>query len=149
VTETVETFKGQAQQKNIDLSVDAYDVSHSIECDPRKVRIALENLIKNALTFTNPGGRVWIKASYPAGCVRISVSDDGIGIPTKDLERIFGRFYQVNTHIIRRQGGLGLGLSIAKDLVEMHGGKIWCESVEGHGSRFTLQIPEKPAAPAV
>ncbi len=149
VTETVEAFKEQAQQKNIDLSVDAYDASHSIECDPRKVRIALENLVKNALAFTNPGGRVWIKASYPAGCVRISVSDDGIGIPAKDLEKIFGRFYQVGTHLTRRQGGLGLGLSIVKDMVEMHGGKVWVESVEGHGSRFTLQIPEKPAAPTV
>ncbi len=144
VTETVESFQEQARQKNIALSVDAYGASHSIDCDPQKVHIALESLLKNALSFTNPGGRVWVKASYPVGFVRITVSDDGIGIPANDLEKIFGRFYQGESHLARRHSGMGLGLSIAKDVVEMHGGKIWAESVEGNGSRFTIQLPEKP-----
>jgi signal transduction histidine kinase len=146
VSETVESLRGQAAEKNIGLSVDVYAGSHTIECDPRKVRIALENVIKNGLTFTNSGGHVWVKVIYPPDCVRISVSDDGIGIPAAEQEKIFQRFYQVEAHLTRRHGGLGLGLSIARDMVEMHGGKIWVESVEARGSRFTIQLPEKPIA---
>jgi signal transduction histidine kinase len=141
VTDTVDSFHPQAKERNINLSVDAYGGSHTIECDPRKVRIALENIIKNALNFTNPDGNVWVKATYPVDSVRISVSDDGIGIPEADQPKIFERFYQVESHIARRQGGMGLGLSIARDMIEMHGGKIKVESVEGHGSRFTIQLP--------
>ena len=144
VSDTVETFKAQAVQKQIALSVDVFAGSHTIECDPRKVRIALENVIKNGLTFTNSGGHIWVKVTYPQDCVRISVSDDGIGIPAAEHEKIFQRFYQVESHLTRRHGGMGLGLSIAHDMVEMHGGKIWVESVEGRGSRFTIQLPDKP-----
>jgi len=64
-----------------------------------------------------------------------------IGIPRKDLDRIFERFYQVEPHIARKHGGLGLGLAISKTMVELHGGRIWCESVEGKGSRFTFALP--------
>jgi signal transduction histidine kinase len=145
VTETVDSFQRQAKQKDITLSVDAYGGSHTIDCDPRKVRIALENILKNALVYTNSGGHVWAKVTYPVGYVCISVSDDGIGIPEKDLGKIFERFYQVESHLTRRQGGMGLGLSIARDMIEMHGGKISVESVEGRGSRFTIQLPVKPA----
>ena len=66
-----------------------------------------------------------------------------MGIPPADLERIFERFYQVEPHLTRRQGGMGLGLSIAKGMVELHGGRIWAESVEGKGSRFTFTLPLK------
>ena len=70
--------------------------------------------------------------------------DDGIGIPAKDLAHIFERFYQVESHLTRKHGGMGLGLSVAKVMVEMHGGRIWAESVEGKGSNFTILLPVNP-----
>ncbi len=70
--------------------------------------------------------------------------DDGIGIPEKDLPHIFERFYQVESHLTRQHGGMGLGLSVAKVMVEMHGGEIWAESVLDKGSRFTFLLPLDP-----
>jgi signal transduction histidine kinase len=69
------------------------------------------------------------------------VIDDGIGIPTKDLPRVFERFFQVETHLTRRYGGMGLGLAVAKAMIELHGGRIWAESEEGKGSIFTFLLP--------
>ena len=69
------------------------------------------------------------------------VADTGIGIPAREVERIFDRFYQVEPHLTRTYGGLGLGLAIAKGMIELHGGKIWVESVEGLGSRFSFSVP--------
>ena len=71
------------------------------------------------------------------------VSDDGIGIPAKDLEHIFERFYQVEGHLSRKHGGMGLGLSMAKEIVELHGGRMWAESEAGMGSRFYFELPVK------
>jgi signal transduction histidine kinase len=68
-----------------------------------------------------------------------------VGIPAKDLSRIFDRFYQVESHLTRKHGGMGLGLSVAKAMIEMHGGRIWAESVEGKGSRFTIILPVNAA----
>jgi len=73
--------------------------------------------------------------------MNLSVSDTGIGIPTRDLPRIFERFFQVETHLTRRYGGMGLGLSVAKSMVELHKGRIWVESEEGKGSTFTFLLP--------
>jgi signal transduction histidine kinase len=70
----------------------------------------------------------------------VTVIDDGIGIPARDLPRVFERFYQVETHLTRRYGGMGLGLSVAKAMIELHGGRIWAES-SGRGSMFTFLLP--------
>jgi signal transduction histidine kinase len=69
------------------------------------------------------------------------VEDDGVGIPAKELSHIFERFFQVESHLTRKHGGMGLGLSVAKVMVEMHGGRIWAESAEGAGSTFTFLLP--------
>ena len=79
----------------------------------------------------------------PDTAVRVMVSDDGIGIPAKDLEHIFERFYQVEGHLSRKHGGMGLGLSMAKEIVELHGGRMWAESEAGMGSRFYFELPVK------
>jgi len=73
------------------------------------------------------------------------VRDNGIGIPPGEREKIFQRFYQVEKHLTRRHGGMGLGLSIAREMIELHGGRIWVESVEGKGSNFTFELPQKTA----
>jgi signal transduction histidine kinase len=74
-------------------------------------------------------------------CPAIAVTDTGIGIPEGDVERVFERFYQVESHLTRKHGGMGLGLSIAKAMVEMHNGQIWCESRQGVGSLFSFMLP--------
>jgi signal transduction histidine kinase len=129
------------EQKDLHLKVEVKEPNLSVECDPEKIGIALRNLVQNAVTFTEPGGHILIRAEAVPGHVKISVIDDGIGIPAKDLPHIFERFYQVESHLTRRHGGLGLGLSIAKAMIEMHGGQIWVESVEGKGSNFTFLLP--------
>jgi signal transduction histidine kinase len=110
-----------------------------------KISIALSNLVKNAIMFTNEGGHVFVQVEQVPGYVKISVIDDGIGIPPADLNRIFERFYQVESHLTRKHGGMGLGLSVSKVMVEMHGGKILAESVEGKGSNFTILLPMNQA----
>jgi len=80
--------------------------------------------------------------------VALSVIDTGVGIPAGELELIFERFYQVESHLIRRHGGMGLGLSIVKGLVELHGGRVWAESDADRGSRFVVVLPVGGLSPA-
>lgn len=141
IEEVTAGFQDEAREKRLSLRVDAGQDDLMVEGDASKISIALTNLVKNALTFTNPGGHVFVVAERIPGYVKVSVIDDGIGIPAKDLGRIFERFYQVESHLTRRHGGMGLGLSVAKVMIEMHGGRIWAESVEGKGSNFTFVLP--------
>jgi len=103
--------------------------------------VVLDNLISNAIKFTPAEGQVQVALRSRGDEVEIAVSDTGIGIPPGELERIFDRFYQVEDHMIRRHGGMGLGLSIVKGLVELHGGRVWAESVPEQGSRFVVMLP--------
>jgi two-component system sensor histidine kinase VicK len=112
-----------------------------VRVDREKIGIVLNNLINNAIKFTPPGGRIQIAVRPQTGMVAVSVTDTGIGIPEEDVYRIFERFYQVESHLTRNEGGMGLGLSIAQGMVELHGGRMWVESVEGRGSRFTFTLP--------
>jgi len=148
VKEVVDAFNEAAGEKKIKIKVDLPQTQFFIEGDQEKIAIALRNLVKNALTFTNEGGQVKVKVDQVPGYAKISVTDNGIGIPDGEQEKIFQRFYQVEKHLTRRHGGMGLGLSIARDMVEMHGGRIWVDSVEGKGSRFTFILPINAAQAA-
>jgi signal transduction histidine kinase len=117
-----------------------------ISAEANKVFVATDHLLKNALQFTNKGGFVELTLKDEGDWVSIQVADSGVGIPTKDLNKIFDRFYQVEDHMTRRHGGMGLGLTVAKMLVEMHAGEILVESVEGKGSRFTIRLPKAKSA---
>ena len=144
VEEVKGSFMQEAVSKSITLHADAGHGDLLVEGDASKISIALSNVVKNALDFTNPGGHVFIVAEQIPGYVKVSVIDDGIGIPVKDLSHIFERFYQVESHLTRKHGGMGLGLSVAKVMTELHGGRIWAESVEGKGSNFTILLPVNP-----
>lgn len=130
-----------ARGKEIDFRIDVEDDELLVDGDAEKMGIALTNLAKNAIDYTDAGGHVVVTARKIPGYVKVAVIDDGIGIPAKDLPHIFERFYQVESHLTRRHGGMGLGLSAAKAMVEMHGGRIWAESAEGKGSIFTFLLP--------
>jgi two-component system sensor histidine kinase VicK len=119
--------------------------SLTVEGEAGKIEIALNHLVGNAIAFTDAGGHILVAAEAVPGYVKVTVTDDGVGIPAKDLSRIFDRFYQVESHLTRKHGGMGLGLSVAKAMIEMHGGRIWAESVEGKGSRFTIILPVNAA----
>jgi len=112
--------------------------------DERKVKQILLNLLSNAVKFTSEGGRIGIKAMPVDGSVEISVSDTGIGIAPEDQATIFEEFRQVGTADAQKHEGTGLGLTLAKKFIELHGGRIWVESEVGKGSTFTFTLPERP-----
>jgi signal transduction histidine kinase len=145
--EVTTSFKEMADRRQIQLNIRLGAEELTAEADPEKVAIALNNLLRNALTFTDQGGHVSVNVDRIPGYIQISVVDDGIGIPERDLERVFERFYQVESHMTRHHGGMGLGLSVAKAMVEMHNGQIWVKSQEGKGSTFAFVLPiHKPEA---
>ena len=143
VKDVVSSFQDMAASKNITLQADLCDEELLVEADANKITVAVSNLVRNAITFTNDGGHVLVKVESVTGHARVSVTDDGIGIPAKDLSKVFERFFQVESHLTRRNTGLGLGLSVAKTMIELHGGRIWGESVEGEGSTFAFLLPVK------
>lgn len=109
--------------------------------DRGMIEIVLNNLINNAIKFTPNHGRIQITLAKKEHEAWLNVTDTGIGIPHEDLDRIFRRFYQVESALRRRYEGMGLGLAIVKDLVELHNGRIWAESKDRTGSRFTVALP--------
>jgi signal transduction histidine kinase len=109
--------------------------------DERKVKQVLLNLLSNAVKFTPEGGRISVKAGLTDGAVEISVTDSGIGIAPEDQAAIFEEFRQVGSDDARKQEGSGLGLTLARKFVELHGGRIWVESEVGRGSTFTFTLP--------
>src|SRR5512141_2900086 len=120
----------------------------------RKIKQILLNLLSNAVKFTPEGGRIGINAKQADGSVEISVSDTGIGIAPEDQAKIFEEFRQVGSDYSHKIEGTGLGLTLAKKFVELHGGKIWVESEVGKGSTFTFTLPITastwvPAAPSI
>jgi signal transduction histidine kinase len=151
VQEACEDYEVIAETGGLALRADLPGEEVSVLADREKVRVVLDNLISNAVKFTPPGGRVQVALSHAADEIEVSVADTGVGIPQEALERIFDRFYQAEDHMTRRHSGMGLGLSIVKGLVELHGGRVEVESVLGQGSRFIVVLPTSvpEAAPAV
>src|SRR5206468_1690898 len=112
------------------------------------LRQILLNLLSNAVKFTPDGGLITVEAAERGGSLKFTVADTGIGIAAEDQPRIFYPFLQVDGSYNRRQEGTGLGLSLTRELVELHGGRIWVESRKGRGSRFSFTIPLAGRAPA-
>jgi signal transduction histidine kinase len=124
------------------LYVDSPDMSLVVVVDRIKFGMALTNLLLNANKFTPSGGEIRLEYELKPGAVWIYVRDTGVGIPPDQLERVFEEFHQVEDHMTRRHGGLGLGLAIVRALVGAHGGSIWAESAGvGQGSVFTINLP--------
>ncbi len=140
-----EVFREEAESKGIRLHTATPTPPLVLDGDPEKIRIILKNLIENALTFTDSGRNVWVSLTQVGGYAQIKVRDEGIGIPPNALAHVFERFYQVEGHLTRHHNGMGLGLSVARDLAQLHGGRIEAESEEGKGSCFTLYLPLEQA----
>jgi GAF domain-containing protein/anti-sigma regulatory factor (Ser/Thr protein kinase) len=131
----------RATKHGITLEVDIDKRLGDYTGDERKIKQILLNLLSNAVKFTPVGGRIGIDARQIDGAVEISVSDTGIGIAPEDQPRIFEEFRQVGSDYAHKTEGTGLGLTLAKKFVELHGGKIWVESEVGKGSTFTFTLP--------
>src|SRR5262244_3264592 len=133
----------RATKHGINLDVNIDEGLGEYVGDERKIKQMLLNLLSNAVKFTPEGGRIGINARQADGSVEISVSDTGVGISPEDQAKIFEEFRQVGGDYAHKTEGTGLGLTLAKKFVELHGGKIWVESEVGKGSTFSFTLPEK------
>ena len=141
-TPRVESLKPTADAKGVQLAVTRESSVPRIHADGRRVQQILWNLLHNAVKFTRAGGRVDVTTTAAEGCVRIVVKDTGQGIPPDFLPHVFDRFRQADPSTTRGTWGLGLGLSIAKHLVELHGGSIDAESPGlDAGATFSVELP--------
>ena len=140
IKEAIDQSRLNAEARKVEI-VYNNDDSAIVNGDRDQITMAIHNLVENAINYSPDATRVAIGVNEADGICEISVSDQGIGIPEKDLERIFERFYRVDAARSRITGGTGLGLSIVKHVVTNHGGDISVWSVEGAGSTFTIRLP--------
>lgn len=141
LAEGVEQFGPLAAHKDQLITVSCCDRLTYIVADRAKLQIILENLLANAVEFTPEGGSIALEAKAKEHGVHVTIRDTGIGIPEEQQEWIFKPFYQLESSLTRSHGGIGIGLALAKNLVELHGGQIWVESEVGQGSAFHFTIP--------
>lgn len=139
IQDTVETFRLITHRHRFEVHLPDY--LPWVKADPRRVRQVLRNLLENAVKYSPGGGLITVSVSLLLAEMQITVSDQGIGIEADNIERVFDRFYQVDSASTRKVGGSGLGLSICKAIVEAHGGRIWARSEVGVGSSFYFTLP--------
>ena len=142
VESSVEAFRTRAERKGVSLVLDAEATLPSVRMDATRIAQALGNLLDNAVRHTPQGGTVSVSVTAEGDSVQVSVDDTGEGVPEEELGQIFDRFYRVDPSRSRATGGTGLGLTIARQLVEAHGGSIWAERRPEGGSRFAFELPK-------
>jgi signal transduction histidine kinase len=140
VDRAVEAVRPRVEAERVTVQVDLPE-DLLVDVDPQRMGQVLRNLLENALTHTPPDGEIAIAAHTEGQWVEVSVRDTGSGIAAEDLPYVFERFYRADKSRSRATGGAGLGLAIARQLVEAHGGRIWVESTEREGSTFTFALP--------
>jgi signal transduction histidine kinase len=142
VNRSIETVRLMAEGKGVVLILAPLpDSMPSVRADSLRLQQVLWNLLANAIKFTPRHGRVIVRLEREPERYLVSVEDDGIGIPDNELEHVFERFRQADGSTTRRHSGMGIGLTLARSLVELHGGLIWSDSQSGHCSRFTFSLP--------
>jgi two-component system sensor histidine kinase SenX3 len=144
MAEAVERVRSAAEQRRITIELDEPDPPVHVVGDRRQLVSAIHSLLENAVTFSYEDAAVKVSGNQSDGEIRLSVADTGVGIPTRDLERIFERFYRVDHGRSRSTGGTGLGLSIVRHVASNHKGRVEVDSREGEGSTFTLVLPNPP-----
>jgi signal transduction histidine kinase len=138
VNETEELFRAQAGVAGVTIAPDVPEQMPPVRADRHRVMQVLSNLVGNSLKFTPPGGRIDVRATRKDGYVLLTVADTGPGIPKENLYDIFSPYWQAKR---TERMGAGLGLPIAKGIVEAHGGTIWAESDPGRGTQFYFTLP--------
>ncbi len=143
--ETIQLFNVQADEKNIRIFSKVPENIPLISADQNKIRQILNNLLSNAIKFTPEKGLISIEIQNVSECLQVSISDNGMGVPSEDLEKIFDKFKQVRgvKNKIKGHKGTGLGLATVKAIVQLHRGEIWVESILGKGSTFYFTLPKE------
>ncbi|MGH2390877.1 MAG: ATP-binding protein [Chloroflexota bacterium] len=141
IGQVVDRLSVVAEDKGITVTADVQSDLPQALANADQVGQVLMNLLFNAVKFTPSGGKILVRARVEAGVLSVAVEDTGAGIPRDDLVRVFERFYKSDKSRARANGGTGLGLPIARHIVEAHGGTIWADSEEGKGSTFTFTLP--------
>ncbi len=145
LTDVIDSLKSTMMpiltQRKQSLDVEVEEGLPLVHADEAKVRQVLFNLLSNATKFTPDGSKLKVEAGRKDGWCQVSVVDNGIGIKKEEQEMVFEAFYRVDTPLVRERGGTGLGLTVAKQIIENHGGQIWIESEHGKGSRFIFTLP--------
>ena len=144
-SECIERYRLGAEARGIRLQVELADELPVVSGDRWQLSSALSNLVDNAIKYSEPGAEVQLKIVTSQTNVEAIISDQGIGIPARDLSRIFERFYRVDADRSRATGGTGLGLSIVRHVIENHQGKIDVNTTEGVGTTFTIVLPRVSA----
>jgi signal transduction histidine kinase len=140
VEKAVQTVRPLASERDLRIETHLAELP-AIEADPERIGQVLRNLISNAVTHTPPGGEITVSARNGGRDIEVSVHDTGVGIAAEHLPLVFERFYRADGSRTRSTGGAGLGLSIVKHLVELHGGHVRAESTQGRGSTFIFTLP--------
>lgn len=141
IKDSSDFFKKWAKEKGISLKYNLPQEQINIFLDAEKIVQVISNLVSNAIKFTDKNGEIRIDAEILEAKIRVCISDTGIGISKKDIPRLFNKFVQVSKTYDSSRRGVGLGLSIVRDLVEKHGGEVWVESELGIGSKFYFTLP--------
>jgi signal transduction histidine kinase len=147
IDEVVRTMRAQTDGDNQRLEEELEAGIPTVSVEPDRIRQILVNLITNAHEYSPEGASIWVRSRVIGDEVEVSVSDDGPGIPEKQLDQIFERFVRGDAGLTQRVGGTGLGLAISKSLVELHGGTIEADSTPGEGSTFRFRLPLRPLMP--
>jgi len=139
----VPVFKQQSRIRNVNFVFYPYKDPLVLIIDPQRIKIAITNLLDNALYYTPVGGLVELSVKKKGDFIEVSVKDTGVGIPENQKTRVFSKFFRGDNVVRMQTEGTGLGLYLTKNIIEKHGGKIWFESEEGKGSIFYFTIPDK------
>lgn len=135
---------GEKSEKNYTIKRDFTRRDIWVEVDTDKIQQVLDNIMNNAIKYSPDGGVITCRLVETHNHVIMSITDQGLGIPKEAISHVFDRFYRVDKARSRAQGGTGLGLAISKEVIQMHGGRIWVESREGEGSTFYISLPYEP-----
>ncbi|RMD59496.1 PAS domain S-box protein [Candidatus Parcubacteria bacterium] len=137
----VSSLEAKIAEKQIKLEVKGIDNLPKVFMDPSKMTLVLQNLLENAVKYTPEHGKIWVTVEAGKKFLRVSIKDNGVGIPAKDKEKLFSKFFRASNVVRMQTEGSGLGLFIVKNVIEKHGGEIVCNSEEGKGTEFVFTLP--------
>jgi signal transduction histidine kinase len=146
VREVCDSLAETIRERGLSLAIEADPAVSTVQADRNRLIQVLMNLLSNAYRYTPAGGSITVSVRLDTDAVLVEVADTGIGIAPEDQEKIFERFYRADQEIVNQQTGTGLGLPIARSLVELHGGRLWLESELGVGSTFRFTLPAQGQA---
>jgi signal transduction histidine kinase len=146
VEQVVANLQEEVANKRQIVGLELQDNLSTVKGNPTRLVQVITNLVDNAIRYTPEGGKIRVRASQDGDQIILSVSDTGVGIPTKAKDHIFEKFYRVEGPQTRELEGAGLGLAAVKSIVESHGGRVWVQSKEGQGSTFYFTLPTTTSA---